>query len=246
MSIDEHLVTLLRRPAPELEDYNALRCALEEQGVSEGVRTIAVSSPIVGDGKTTTAINLAGVLAHGGARVLLIDGDLRRPSMAAQLGLPAGARAGLAEAITHPGIVLADVVTRLPECGLDVVVPTAPLDDPFELLRSPSLPRLIDEARQQYDMVVIDTAPLLLVPDARVIEGFVDGTVLVIAAHRTPRKLTAQALNLLDPSKLLGVVLNRQARQPGGYGYGSYGYGSYTSRRPDVRTDRDRAQWAAS
>lgn len=247
MKLDDHLVALLRRPAPELEDYNALRCLLEAQGAGTSMRTIAVTSPLVGDGKTTTSINLAGVLAHGrDARVLLVDADLRRPSMASLLGLDRTGLPGLAEAVAHSSLALVDVVTPIPECGVDVLMPSAPIEDPFEVLRSPRLATLLDQARGQYDMVVLDTSPLLLVPDARLLESVVDGVLLVVAAHRTPRKLVAQAINLLDRSKLAAVVLNRHVHQPSGYGYGVYGYGTYTPRRSGVRPHEDQTRWAAS
>src|SRR5688572_16241364 len=87
-TIDEHLVTLHRRASPELEQYKALRYALEVGIGSNRARVIAVTSPSVADGKSTTAVNLAGVLAHRrDARVLLIDMDLRRPSVDAMLGM---------------------------------------------------------------------------------------------------------------------------------------------------------------
>jgi capsular exopolysaccharide synthesis family protein len=232
--IDDHLVTLLQRSAPEVEPYKSLRYALEEaRGSDPTSRIVAVTSPAVGDGKTTTAVNLAGVLAHRPqARVLLIDADLRRPSVGVQLGLASDAgRLGLADAIVDPDLALERVVTRLPDFNLSVLTAGLPSDDTFELLRMSRLSELLHEARRQYEFVVVDTSPLLLVPDSRILEHCVDGFLLVVAAHRTPRKLVGEALNLLSPSKVIGLVFNRDDRPlTGYYGY-HYGYGSPPSRR---------------
>jgi capsular exopolysaccharide synthesis family protein len=224
VTVDEHLVTLLPVPAPELEDYHTLRYALEEKGAGDTLRVIAVTSPVVGDGKTTTAVNLAGVLARRrGARVLLIDADLRRPSVARVLGLRDVAHRGLADAIGSPACALREVTTVVPGANLEVVATTTALRDPFELLRGARLPELLREARQAYDVVVLDTSPLLLVPDSRILQHAVDGVLLVVAAHRTPRKLIAEAIDRVDRAKLLGTVFNYDDSPITGY----YGYSGY-------------------
>lgn len=237
-NVDERLVVLHRRASLEVEQYNALRYTLEGSGGSEAHRVVAVTSPAVGDGKTTTAINLAGVLAHrADARVLLVDADLRRPSVGALLGLDGRAGdAGLADAIRDPTRTLESVVTSLPAFNLWVLPAGRPSDDPYELLRSPRMAGLLEDARRQYEFVVIDTSPFLLVPDARSLERLVDGFLLVVAAHRTPRKLVEDALTLLVPPKLIGLVFNGGDRPLSGY-YGDYDeeYGSAASRREAPR-----------
>ena len=137
--MDDHLVTLFRRSGPEIEDYNTLRYALEQAGAGDTLRVLAVTSPVVGDGKTTTAVNLAGVLAHRhDARVLLIDGDLRRPSVAGVLGLASNTgQPGFIDAIQDWHLTLDQVVTHLPDVNLWVLMPGTFSDDPFELLRTP-------------------------------------------------------------------------------------------------------------
>jgi capsular exopolysaccharide synthesis family protein len=236
-AIDDHVVTLVRRSSPEAEDYNTLRYALEKAGGEAGLRVVAVTSPTVGDGKTTTAVNLAGVLAHRrDARVLLIDADLRRPSVAPILGHAADAgQAGLVDAILDSRLTLDQVATRLSGFNLWVLHAGRPSDDPFELLRTPRAGELLQEARRRYDMVVLDTSPLLLVPDTQILENWIDGFVLVVAAHRTPRKLVGEALHLLNPSKLIGVVFNNDDRPLSGY-KSRYGYG-YPSSRGRGATD---------
>jgi capsular exopolysaccharide synthesis family protein len=239
--VDEHLVTLRHRSSPEAEPYNALRYAIEARG-GDDLRTVAVTSPAAGDGKTTTAINLAGALAHRReGRVLLVDVDLRRPSVCPLLGLADGVnRAGLVDAILDPDLTLDDVVTQLPAFNLWLLPAGRFSDEPFELLRTARMRDLIQHARRQYDFVVLDTPPLLLFPDARILEHWVDAFLLVVAAHRTPRKLVEDAVNLLSPSKLVGLVFNGDDR-PLSRGYGDgYGYSHAPSR---TGSSGMRARW---
>jgi len=230
-NVDEHLVTLRSRSSPEAEPYKALRYALEAR-IGDVRPAVAVTSPAAGDGKTTTAINLAGALAHRReGRVLLVDVDLRRPSVAPLLGLDAGAdRAGLVDAIQDPDLTLDDVVIHLPAFNLYLLTAGRFSDEPFELLRTARMRDLIQQARQQYDYVVLDTPPLLLFPDARILENWVDAFLLVVAAHRTPRKLVEDAVALLSPSKLIGLVFNGDDRPLSRHYGDTYGYSYAPSR----------------
>jgi capsular exopolysaccharide synthesis family protein len=243
--MDDHLITLFRRSGPEIEDYNTLRYALEQAGGGDGLRVLAVTSPVVGDGKSTTAINLAGVLAHRhDARVLLVDGDLRRPSVAGLLGLASNAgQPGFVDAIQDWRLTLDQVVTHLPDVNLWVLTPGRFADDPFELLRTPRIGTLLQDARRDYDFVIVDTSPLLLVPDTRILQSWVDGVLLMVSAHRTPRKLVTEALNMISRSKLVGVVFNRDDQPlPGNYGY--YGYYGATERQlPRADAAKMGARW---
>lgn len=239
--VDEHLVTLRSRSSPEAEPYNALRYALEARG-GDDLRAVAVTSPAAGDGKTTTAINLAGALARRrGGRVLLVDVDLRRPSVAPLLGLTDGLdRAGLVDAILDPDLTLDHVVTHLPAFNLWLLPAGRHSDEPFELLRTARMKDLVQQARRQYDFVVLDTSPLLLFPDARILEHWVDAFLLVVAAHRTPRKLVEDAVNLLSASKLVGLVFNGDDRPLSRHYGDAYGY-SYAPSRGGASTRR--ARW---
>jgi capsular exopolysaccharide synthesis family protein len=187
---------------------------------------VAVTSPNVEDGKTTTAINLAGALAHApDARVLLVEVDFRRPTATRYLGLDGAGSRGLVDAILDPAVGLTDIVRRRPPFNLSL----APAGDsavaPYEILGSPRLGELLEEARGSYDYIVVDTPPLVPVPDCRLIGKWVDGFVVVVAADKTPRKLLEEALNLLDPAKVLGLVFNEDHRPLAGYHYGSYRLG---------------------
>jgi succinoglycan biosynthesis transport protein ExoP len=195
------------------EQYQNLRLKVERLQLARGVRVVAITSPGTNDGKTLTSINLAAALARGpGARVLLIDADLRRPSVAPQLGLSADV-GGLSAALADGSRGLADVVRQADGMpGLDVLAAGPPTHDVHELLRSPRFEQLLQDARASYDFVILDTPPLMPVCDAAVLSRFVDGLLVVVAAHETTRAQLGEALSLLDESKTLGLVFNGDDR----------------------------------
>jgi capsular exopolysaccharide synthesis family protein len=222
--VEPHLVSLLDPSSVACEQYRTLRYVVEQAHRDEKVTVLAVSAPSSGDGKTTTAINLAGTLAQAsGRRVLLVDADLRRPAMASRLGLHDRGR-GLVDAILDPTLALADVVEALPSFNLSAVPAGPQAPSPYELLQSPRLGQLLEAARAQYDYVVIDTPPLLPVPDCRIIAKHVDAFLLVVTAHRTRTALFDEAVNVLRTSKVLGVVFNGsdEAEVRDYYGVGYY------------------------
>lgn len=222
--LDDHLVSLLAPASFAAEQYRTLRHLVEQAKQATGLSVVAVSSPDAGDGKTTTAINLAGSLAQAaGARVLLADLDLRRPSVGARLGLRMPESRGLVAAILDRGLSLADVTVPVPPFALSVVVPGRSVKSPYELFKAPRLVSLIEEARQAYDYVVLDTPPLLPMPDCQIIGGAVDGFLIVVTDGKTPRRLLGEALNVLTAEKVLGLVFNRHDQPFSSYGYGTYG-----------------------
>lgn len=227
--LDTHLVSLTAPASFAAEQYQGLRLTVERLARSRDVKVIAISSPAAGDGKTVTAINLAGALARGSDdRVLLIDADLRRPSVARQLGIT-DAEVGLADALSDGRTGVADVVKRLDAYNLDVITAGTPRAGVSQILRSPRLDAFLQEARQRYAYIVLDTPPLLPVFDSALLAKSVDGVLMVVSANQTPRKLLGEALNMLDASKVLGIVFNRDARPLFGY-YNAY----YREYFPDV------------
>jgi capsular exopolysaccharide synthesis family protein len=208
--VDDHLVSLVTPAAYEAEQYRALRHIVEQRHRADNLSLFAVSSAAGGDGKTLTAVNLAGALAQASeARVLLIEADLRHPSVAQLLGFGTARRPGLVDAIVDGNLTLAHVVLIRPPFNLSVVLAGQTLPSPYEVLKSPRLGGLLEEARAQYDYVILDTPPLVSVQDCRIIARWVDGVILVVGAHETPRRLVEEALNVLDPAKVLGFVFNR-------------------------------------
>jgi capsular exopolysaccharide synthesis family protein len=218
--VAEPLVSLLAPDSAAADRYRALRYTVEALRSNAGLPIVAVTSPDAGDGKSVTTLNLAGAFAQAeGARVLVVDADLRRPSVSKYLGLD-GHLPGLSRALRDPEVELAAIAHRLDPFNLWVVPAGPPVASPGELLNSPAAAGLIREARRTFDCVLIDTPPALL-PDNRLIARWVDGFILVVTAHKTPRKLVSQALDELGSSKLLEVVLNRDDRPPARY-YGYY------------------------
>lgn len=231
VGVEEHLVSLVAPGSFEAEQYRALRHVVEDARRTQVLTVVAVCGPGDGDGKTTTAINLAGALAQApDARILLVDADLRRSSVATRLGLDEGGP-GLVDLILDPGLALDDVVRSLEGFNLWVLTVGRRTAKPYEVLKSPRLGELLADARRRYDHVVIDTAPVVPVSDSRLIAGWVDGFLLVVAARRTRRELLEEALNLLAPAKVLGLVFNGDDRPPSRY-YG-YGYHDAWGQSPD-------------
>jgi capsular exopolysaccharide synthesis family protein len=232
MAVEEHLVSLVATKPPEFEQYLTLRHQIEQARRRTGVSVLAITSATMGDGKTTTAVNLAAALAQNrSTRVLLIDADLRSPSIASRVGLEKlNSLPGLADSLADPSIPLAQIARRPPELRFSLVGAGRETSmSPGELLQSPQLEALLNQAREQYDMVVIDTPPLLPFSDARVVQQAADGLLMVVAANKTPRRMVAEALELLTPEKVLGLVFNADDRPL--KDYYSY-YHSRTRRAP--------------
>lgn len=233
--VDEHLVSLVAPAAFEAEQYRALRHAIEQMHRTADLKVIAVSSPGMGDGKSITAINLAGALGQSAeARVLLVDADLRRPALGYLLALEDTNGASLVGGIQDSRLTLDRIVQPRPPFNLSVICAGQAPPSPYEVFRSPRFGELLEEARRQYDFIVLDAPPLYPVQDCRVIGQWVDGVLLVVKAHRTPRKLLEDALTALDPAKLLGIVFNGADRTVSRY---QSGYGYYHS--PDLPSSID-------
>jgi capsular exopolysaccharide synthesis family protein len=221
--MDHHLVSFLKPHSFEAEQYRTLRHVLERRHRTELLSLVAVTSAGVGDGKTTTSLNLAGALAQApDARVLLIDADLRRPAAARHLGL-SDEGPGLAGLLRDPALDLQQVVRQVDSFTLSILTAGRCPDSPYELLKSPRMGEVLDRARRVFDYVVIDTPPTVAFPDCRLLEKWVDGFILVVGAHQTPRKLVQEALATMEPAKVLGMVLNSDDRPLSGY-YGYYGH----------------------
>ena len=219
-TLDSRLVSFTHPGSFAAEQYQGLRLTIERLTKAEGPQVLAVTSPAAGEGKTLTAINLAGALAReGDGRVLLIDADLRRPAVAGSLKLPASP--GLTDVLTSESLDLSAVAHKVEPFQLWVVTAGSAGSEIHRLLRSPRFEPLLESARQQYDVVIVDTPPLLPVFDSAVLSRIVGQMLVVVAANQTPRKLLGEALNLVDPAKVMGIVFNRDDRPLFGY-YDAY------------------------
>lgn len=232
--VDPHLVSLVAVTSPEAEQYRTICSRLEQMHKENALTVIAVSSPLAGDGKTMTAINVAGTLTQfPDTRVLLVDLDLRRPAVAHYLGVSKGQTPGVLGFIEDPDLSLTDVVREYAPFQLAVLPAGRASRTPHEILKSKRLAQLLHEARSQFDYVVVDLPPMLF-PDCRLMEHLVDGVVIVVSAHKTPRKLVEESLNMLHPSKVAGLILNNDDRPLFGY-YSYYSYYYYARPFADER-----------
>lgn len=233
--IDSHLVSLLTPASFAAEQYRALRYMVEELHRKAGLVVLGVTSPAVRDGKTTTAINLVGALAQAWeARVLLVDADLRAPAVSNQLVLNDAGAMGLADALVDPSLTLDKLVRPCTPYNFSVITAGRMAEAPYELLKSPRFGELLEEARGRFDFIVLDVPPVVPIPDCRVISKWVDGYLVVVRAHQSPRKLLEETLNVLEPDKVVGLVFNSDDRMFSGYqARGGYGYGVPYGARSD-------------
>ena len=205
------------------ESVRRLRTNLQFINVANRPKSIVITSSIPAEGKSTIALNLAASLADTGARVLLVDADLRRPSLAQYLGLEGAA--GLTSVLIGRA-QLADVVQPLGESTLDVLPAGQVPPNPSELLGSTAMAELLEQATRTYDMVLMDSPPLLPVTDATVLSNLAGGARLVVGADRIHRAPLLQTLETLETAgtHLFGVVVNKMARRDAGtYSY-NYAY----------------------
>lgn len=237
--IDEHLVSLISPSSFEAEQYRSLCHYLEQKRAAGGLSVLAVSSPGVGDGKTTTAINIAGTLAQlAPSRVLLMDCDLRRPTVAAKLGFPA-TLVGLSDLLSDSTVTPSSIIRRLAPFSMSIVLSGHCPDDPYRMLLSKRFGEILQLARQHYDWIILDAPPLLAVPDCRAIERWADYFLFVVGADRTPRRLIEQALNMVPQEKNLGIILNGEKRPLSGYYkyYRDHGYGGKKGKRNGAKAN---------
>lgn len=219
----EELVSFVAPGSLEADQYRGLRHAVERLRQESGFQVFGITSAGAGDGKTVTTLNLAGSLAQSpDTRVLVVSADLHRETVTEYLGIAHLRSPGLTEAIMNEQYGLEQAVRHLDALNISVLPAGDARVRPYELLASPRLESLLADARRLYDYVLIDTPPVVPLADCRLIGRWVDGFILVVAAHKTPRKLLGEALDLLEPAKLLGVVFNGDEQRLSPY-YGYYG-----------------------
>jgi len=243
--VPSHPVILRDEPqAAPSEAVRRLRTNLQFIDVANRPRSIVISSSIPAEGKTTIAINLAVSLADTGARVILIDADLRRPSIAEYMGIEG--QVGLTTVLIGRADVK-DVVQPFGTSSLDLLPAGQVPPNPSELLGSAAMGSLLERLSASYDMVLLDSPPLLPVTDAVVLSKMAGGAVVIVGADRIHRPQLQQSLDSLETAgaHLFGIVMNKIARRDAAaYGYGS-GYASYApkirpaSMQPKRRWDGD-------
>jgi protein-tyrosine kinase len=200
---------ILRQATPvAVEQYRRLAGSLHELQAAHGVKTVMVTSAVPREGKTLTISNLALTLSESyGRRVLLIDADLRRPSVHHVFGVD-NVRTGLSEGLRSESAELA-LVQLSPR--LSVLPAGKPEADPMAGLTSERMRVLLDEAARTFDWVLLDAPPVGIMPDANLLAALTQGVVFVVAAGVTPFQIVNRALDEIGRDSIVGVVLNRTA-----------------------------------
>ncbi|MFF8375718.1 polysaccharide biosynthesis tyrosine autokinase [Streptomyces sp. NPDC015661] len=222
------------------EAFRLVRTNLQFAQVDRKPRVIMVTSPLPSEGKTNTATNLALSLAETGARICLVDADLRNPCIAKTFGLVQGA--GLTSVLIGAATAL-DVMQQFGEQGLSVLTSGPIPPNPGELLASERMREILRDLTEDFDTVVVDSAPLLPVADTVGLAPIVDGTVLVVRARRTPAERVKAAVDTLHSvsAPVLGSVLSMVQLTNSGYGYG-YGYGERPAGLEDLLVPPQKAE----
>jgi polysaccharide biosynthesis transport protein len=239
--VSSHPVIVRDQPqAAPSEAVRRLRTNLQFIDLSNRPKSIVISSSIPGEGKSTIAINLAVSLADSGSRVILVDADLRRPSIAEYLGIEGGV--GLTTVLIGRAEV-EDVVQPLGETSLDLLPAGQIPPNPSELLGSMAMADLLEQLSGSYDMVLLDSPPLLPVTDAVVLSNLAGGALVVVGADRIHRPQLQQSLESLETAgaHLFGIVLNKIARREAA----AYAYGYSTEYPSAIREIKGSAPAAA-
>jgi capsular exopolysaccharide synthesis family protein len=232
-AVKKPLLTQTALQSPRAESFRQLRTNLQFANVSGRAKSVLVTSSVPGEGKSTTATNLAIALAEAGQAVCLIDADLRRPMISDYLGLDRNA--GLTTAL----VGAADVDDLLQPWGthnLYALTSGQVPPNPSELVGSEEMRSLLRRLEQVFDTIIIDAPPLLPVTDAAVLSQHVGGIVLVVGAQKLRRQDLQKSLDALElvGSKLLGIVMNRlPAKGPDAYSYGYYAHEEKSGRAPN-------------
>lgn len=239
-AVKKPLLTQATAQSPRAESFRQLRTNLQFSNVSGRAKTVLVTSSLPGEGKSTTATNLAIALAQTGQTVCLVDADLRRPMINEYLGLDGSA--GLTTALVGAAEIN-DLLQPWGENNLFVLTSGQIPPNPSELLGSDEMKHLVARLEQAFDTVIIDAPPLLPVTDAAVLSQHASGIVVVVGVQKIKRQDLEKSLSALEMvgAAVLGVVLNRlPVKGPDSYEYSYYRYDSQpTAEAGETRWDGD-------
>jgi capsular exopolysaccharide synthesis family protein len=228
-------ITLTEPSSTCAEEYRTLRTAVQFLGLDRRLRTLQVTSPNLGEGKTTTIANLGVALACAGVNVCIVDCDLRRPRLAALFGLDS--RVGFASVLLGQS-TLDDALQASEALGPFLrILPAGPIPpNPSELLASARMQSVVEALTERYDIVLIDTPPTLPVSDALVVSRLADAVLVVASVGSTNRRDMHRALELMRNvnAPVIGSVLNRAKESL----RDEYGYGAYTAQPVPTKQDR--------
>ena len=228
--LDSHLVAYHNPQSVEAELFKVLRTNLLFPSEGKPPKSIMITSAIPGDGKSLVSANLAVSIARGvEEHVLLVDADIRNPSINRYFGL--GRPEGLSEYLKSGKDVSTHFIKTVVE-KLTILPAGTPPDNPAELLTTQKMKALLNEVAQRYEdrYIVIDSAPPSVAPETAAIANYVDGIIIVVKAGKTPRTAVSEVIEHFGKDKILGLVLNQSDQSIKKY----YGYGkSYYKPKPD-------------
>ena len=221
-TLDPLLVASFAPQSLAAEQYRSLRTRVKACENGRAYRALIITSPNKGDGKTLTAANLALTMAQEfQQRVLLIDADLRRPSIHRLLGI--GEAPGLSDVLMG-GTTFDDALVEIADHHLIVLPSGNGAVHPAELLGSARMRRVLDTVRTRFDRVILDMPPVSPLADVSIVSGMADGILMIVRAGVTPKPAIERALSGLERSKVLGLVLNDAGDASARYDYDGYGY----------------------
>lgn len=236
------LITLKNSKSPVSEAYRTLRTNIQFSSFDKKVQTIVVTSSGPGEGKSTTAANLAVVMAQSGSSTIIIDCDQRKPRLHKVFGLSntEGLSNLLAGEVQYEKAIQESGVENLNVLTSGIKPP-----NPSELLGSVKMQQFINSLKGIYDYIILDTPPILMVTDAQILSRYSDGCLFVISSGEAEKEAVIKGKELLEKvnSKILGVVLNKvQVTGKGYYGYYYYYYDNQGHKHKKKKKERQKQQ----
>ena len=222
--VEPRLVSITQPNSHYCEEYRSLRTHVLHKSQRQELHSIVVASVNPGEGKSVTALNLSWMLAQtDGVRALIIDSDLRMPSLADYLGIETDA--GLSDVLAGTA-TLAESIIRLEPSGLHILPGGEARQDVAELISGSKFKEILREAREMFDYIIVDAPPLGIFTDATVLINQADAAILVVRTNQTRYSTLERILDPLPKERLLGVVLNQSedVLEESNYNYGYYNY----------------------
>ncbi len=217
------MITVTDPTSVDTEQFNTIRTNIKFSNVDKGYKTLMVTSSNISEGKSTVSANIATTFAKQGLHTLLVDSDLRRPTVNATFGIDNPQ--GLSNYLSERNFDINSIIYKTSVKNL-YVMPSGPIPpNPSELIGSKRMAELIKKLSEQLDLVIFDAPPVLSVTDAQIVSTNVDGTILVVRANKTEKNAVKEAVRLIKQvgGHIIGTVLNDVEVKGSGY-YGYYGY----------------------